>query len=148
MRIPTRQVKESSHTSHDDRLKTLTFSATLLTSAEWAMLLPLSYWICPAAWPSLRDLDRHVLYLCGERVVHRVAQRRHISPVALYADGLVKQFNTSFRSLSPFLSLLLGEKEVDPLWYGLASLGREQSLFFWDVQHCLGNLIKRCFVRL
>lgn len=44
--------------------------------------------------------------------------------------------------------LLLRQEEVDPLGYGLASLGREQSFFFGDVQHGFGHLIQRQFIRV
>lgn len=44
--------------------------------------------------------------------------------------------------------LPLWEKEVDPLGYGLASLGREQSLLFGDVQHRLGDLVQRRLIHL
>lgn len=83
----------------------------------------------------------------GARRVCSAEQKRHISSEALYADGLVKQSHTSARSLAR-LTLLLREKEVDPLGYGLASLGWEQSLLFGDIQHRLGHLIQRSFVRL
>lgn len=44
--------------------------------------------------------------------------------------------------------LLLREEEVDPLRYGLASLGWEQSFFFGDVQHRFGHLVQSCFIRV
>lgn len=54
-RIQTRQVKESSRISHDDRLKTLTFAATLLIPAGRAALLP----------PLILDLPRCLAFSEG-----------------------------------------------------------------------------------
>lgn len=56
---------------------------------------------------------------------------------------------SSSDGLVPWTSLpLLREEEVDPLGYGLASLGREQSFFFGDVQHRFGHLVQRRFIRV
>lgn len=46
------------------------------------------------------------------------------------------------------LFLVLRKEEVDPLGYGLAALGWEQSLFFGNIQHCLGHLIQSSFICL
>lgn len=79
---------------------------------------------------------------CVSACVGSEQSRDNTSSAALYAHGLVKQSHTSSGSL------LLREEEVDPLGYGLASLGWEQSFLFGHVDHRLGHLIQRRLVRL
>lgn len=43
---------------------------------------------------------------------------------------------------------LLRQEEVDPLGYGLASLGREQPFLFGDVQHGFGHLVQGQLIRV
>lgn len=79
--------------------------------------------------------DTRALFLCARE------SGEHISSAGPGRSG-------DLTPPSGYAVLPLREKEVDPLRYGLASLGREQSLLFGDVQHRLGDLVQRGLVHL
>lgn len=88
-----------------------------------------------AAWRTFEGAGTHALFL------RACESGEHISSAG-------PGWSSDLTPPSGHAILPLREKEVDPLGYGLASLGREQSLLFGDVQHRLGDLVQRRLIHL
>lgn len=114
------------HTAHNNLL-------TLCTVPAWPSALP-----DPLASRSFEGAGTHTQYFCVP------VKAGSTSPPCRTQLGCWSDLTPpSGHAIRP-----LREKEVDPLWYGLASLGGEQSLLFGDVQHRLGHLVQRRLIHL